>query len=326
MELDIVIFKPHEDGIRRRKGGTANARGVHDVDCKRENIPAISGETNGGDGELTFESAKIAPKWGFWSSLQPVARNKDESLEFSQKDYTVQSLIKEGLEPPLATIISGVRYLPPMSFPDVKVMSAHTALVVGFAVNIYMAANKHRFGHDEKAKDPSFQNRLKFYISDMEEDLRYRCDVLELDIARLGKQGIEQCVKDLNEEYWNYEKNLQITLTGLHWDLVDLRLLISGGLLGPTVEDLSPLRFTKRLQDEFQNLISPPQKVIHAFVGNSKSDYREERTGSTEWCDLWHFMCAESENVRKPYHFRVIGSLMKVISRAFNRVNNPTRA
>ncbi|GEQ68702.1 hypothetical protein JCM33374_g2370 [Metschnikowia sp. JCM 33374] len=228
----------------------------------------------------------------------------------------VDLVLKIKLDRELAIIIAAIWGRTRSDLHSYLDISASTVVIVGFAVNIYMAANKQRFEGEKMAQDPSFERRLKHFISHIEADLASDRETLALRISQLGKKEVLQCISDIRTEKKlracsrvSYKIH-QACNTAEHVIHADLE-----GTTGLWTKPSWPFRVSKSLS-AFYTFRSQSERDFNSYSGDRTKKYPTDKNISADWSELWHLMNMEARDVTHPYHFRVIGDLMRVITRS----------
>ncbi|GEQ72789.1 hypothetical protein JCM33374_g6477 [Metschnikowia sp. JCM 33374] len=300
MQSETVNMESLECGLRRRRNRTNSVyrRGSATITvAERLIIPLIQDIDN--DDRLEE------------------GETKEESLEKSKKIHMVDLVLKIKLDRELAIIIAAIWGRTRSDLHSYLDISASTVVIVGFAVNIYMAANKQRFEGEKMAQDPSFERRLKHFISHIEADLASDRETLALRISQLGKKEVLQCISDIRTE-----KKLRACSRvsyKIHQACNTAEHVIRGDL-----EGISSLWIKRRWIASYSNkklyafytFRSQSERDFNSYSGDPTKKYPTDKNISADWYELWHLMNMEARDVTHPYHFRVIGDLMRVITRS----------
>ncbi|GEQ69614.1 hypothetical protein JCM33374_g3287 [Metschnikowia sp. JCM 33374] len=339
-------------GIRRRKSTSASHETQHHIldgitipqtsaGCEREDITShnIDGEkdqhtsASGKRGLLRSQScAKSCPRrvtqpWPILKHVPALKRitttpNKAESFQKSH-DSATANLVMEGfgVQRELASIIAIIwdSTMPPTTCfsPCLFRLSRVITTIVGVAVNLYLAANKKRFEHDIMVTEPSFQLRLRHFIRDIETDLRCDRENLERNISRISKEEIISCAMDVDKESKIPYPELKCSWEKFQVVCYYIRIALQAELKGKP--SYNSRRFSeekfKSLNDAYAKFRSQSKIHFHAYSGQKQMKDWPKKV-SDEWSDFWHLMSIESSQVKYPYHFRIMGDLMSVISRS----------
>ncbi|GEQ72619.1 hypothetical protein JCM33374_g6306 [Metschnikowia sp. JCM 33374] len=186
------------------------------------------------------------------------------------------------------------------------------AVIVGFAQNIYLAANKKRFEHEKMATEQPYQHRLRHFAGYIDTDLVFNRETLAQNISKLTKREIINCLPLSKSDY---REDLSSIKAKQIWLCCDIENVIIHNLSGAPrfMSHTYGEKEHKHMDDSYHTITSESQRYDHAYQGQAKIDALPVIL-SIQWPDLWHFMSVEAGQVTFPYHFRVIGDLMSVIS------------
>ncbi|GEQ69612.1 hypothetical protein JCM33374_g3285 [Metschnikowia sp. JCM 33374] len=334
-------------GIRRRKSTSASHETQHHMlDLVDVTIPHIStggvvcqnidekkdhdgSSASGKSGILRSQSCprRFTQPWPILKHVPALKHikttpNKAESFQKSH-DSATANLVMEGfgVQRELASIIAIIwdSTMPPTTCfsPCLFRLSRVITTIVGVAVNLYLAANKKRFEHDIMVTEPSFQLRLRHFIRDIETDLRCDRENLERNISRIPKEEIISCVIDVDKESKIPYPELKCSWENFQMVNYYMSIALRAELKGKP--SYNSRRFSeeryKSLNDAYAKFRSQSKIHFHAYSGQKQMKDWPKKV-SDEWSDFWHLMSIESSQVKYPYHFRIMGDLMSVISRS----------
>ncbi|GEQ72617.1 hypothetical protein JCM33374_g6304 [Metschnikowia sp. JCM 33374] len=195
-------------------------------------------------------------------------------------------------------------------------LSCSVAVIVGFAQNIYLAANKKRFEHEQMATEQPYQHLLRHFAGYIDTDLVFNRETLAQNISKLTKSEIINCLPMYKAVYINGRSSVKPKQV---WICYAIGRVITHEFSGPPKikSKIYGEKELKHMEDSYHTITSESQRYDHAYQGQAKIDASPVIL-SIQWADLWHFMSVEAGQVRFPYHFRVIGDLMSVISKEFS--------
>ncbi|GEQ72622.1 hypothetical protein JCM33374_g6309 [Metschnikowia sp. JCM 33374] len=268
-----------------------------------------------------FEGMRVSnPRKGKWPHKPSEAQILDA---FLHNETAVIVHDDFGASHEVSIIIAAIwdETMPPeIIFTDpVCQLSCSVAVIVGFAVNIYMAVNKKRFEHEKTATEQSYQRRLRHFADHINDDLVHDRETLAQKISRLSKREIIECLPKPDYEkpvpYPNSERQISIC----HHIEVTLVRELNGS---PSyLRNIYSEEDCRELENGYDTTTSASGRYDHAYQCQAKI-YASPMILSDRWYDLWHFMSVESGRAKSPYHLRVIGDLMSVISNELLHYND----
>ncbi|GEQ70653.1 hypothetical protein JCM33374_g4332 [Metschnikowia sp. JCM 33374] len=349
MELQVLKFDPFAHVVRRRKHRAPTHQKTPPEKPSHHQIsrcPSIytkklrqsassditsDGNTHGNAFKFGYPKTKTTSTGASSTKHLPVATKvaptKKESLQTSMRNEIVKLQLSNTCEREMSIIIAAIWSRSRKSGIASLILIRYASLaIMGYAINVYMAANRHRYVHDTRASDPSFQRRMRVFIDDIETDLMYCRETLELNIAKLPRADLVQCSNDLRTEFESYiePRDYDSSLWQIPFVCAAIRAILISELMEPQSSDLTPLgdEYRARKHEIYSILVCQSQNNVHAYTHEPEARKTSRLNASDKWYDLWDFMCAEATDQTYPYHFRVMGDLLRVITCAFVRKNN----